>query len=164
MRQPWWEWGMWMYRTVFTQTNGAGGAIVVDIVPIQGTTMIVVLAKGANDGTNTLDMTRIDEDNNEVARFVDVASAGSTAGIFPQTHSAAATSASIIDSTSLEARIFRADDKLSIFQTGAGASNDTLTIAIRALLSSAERPIVSKGRSTNQGDVTIGTPSVDMIR
>ncbi len=164
MRQPWWEWGMWQYRVVVTQANGAGGAVVVDVAPLQGLSMIIISAKGANSGANSLDMTRVDEDNVEVFRFVDVASAGQTAGIMPQTQSAAGASASLADSTPVETRLFRADDKFSIFQAGAGAQNDTLTIAIRAFLSSPERPLVIKSRSTNAGDVTIGTPTVDQVR
>ncbi len=164
MRQPWWEWGMWQYRAVVTQVNAAGGAIFVDFFPLQGTTMLIVLAKAANSGTNSLDMTRIDEDQAEVARYVDVASAGQTAGIMPQSQSSASASASLIDSTSTEVRMFRANDGFSIFQAGAGAQNDTLTVAVRAFLSSPERPLVSKARSTNQGDVTIATPTVDDVR
>ncbi len=163
MNDPWWEWGIWAFRASVEQANGAGGAIVLDIAPAVGDTMIIISAKGANSGTNSLDMTRIDEDQAEVARYVDVASAASTAGIMPQSVSNAAASASVIDSTNILERLFRGDDVFSIFQTGAGAQFDTLVITIRALLSSSSIPTVSKARSTNQVDVTIVAPTVNKI-
>ncbi len=164
MRQPWWEWGMWFYRAVFTQTNGAGGAIVVDVVPVAGMSMIIVNCFAENSGTNGLVMRRVDEDNIFSGQYLSVASAAGTKGIIPQVSDRGVTDDSIMSSESTEARFFRANDKFAIVQTGAGAQNDTLTVSLRAFLSCAERPIVSKGRSTNQGDVTIGTPTVDAIR
>ncbi len=164
MRQPWWEWGLWMYRASIAQANGAGGAIVMDVVPLQGTTMIVMSALGENDGaSNGIQIVRSDEDGNEIM-FTSIASAGQTKTGIPQSVPSSTTSAVRVDSTPMETRVFRANDRLTIQQTGAGAQNDTLVIQIRAFLSSADRPIVSKGRSTNPGDVTIATPTVDMIR
>ncbi len=163
MRQPWWEWGIWFYHAVVTQANGAGGSIIMDFVPVQGMTMIVMHAMGINSGTNTLDIDRNDEDDVRSVSFVDVASGAGTVGSIPRAYTALTTGRRI-DSTSIETRIFRADDRFVIRQEGAGASGDTLTVDLRAFLSSAERPIISKGRSTNQADVTIATPTVDVIR
>ncbi len=164
MRQPWWEWGVWFYRALVTQANGAGGAIVVDLVPVAGMDMIVVMASGVNSGTNDLKMERTDEDNNVAAVFYSVASAAGTKGIIPQSTAFSETSTLGMNTVPLETRIFRAGDKLTVRQTGAGAQNDTLLVVVRAFLSSAERPIVTKARSTNSGDVTIATPTVDAIR
>ncbi len=164
MRQPWWEWGLWQYRNVFTQTNAGGGAIVVDVVPVAGMSMLVVHVLGVNSATNTIDIVKVDEDNNQAIRFADIASGAGTSAAVPQSNSQAVASTRVIDSTPMETRIFRSDDKLSIFQSAAGNQNDTLELVIRAFLSSAERPIVTKARSTNPGDVTTGTPTVDRIR
>lgn len=164
MRQRWYEWGVWFYRASIAQANGAGGAIVIDFAPLQGTTMIVMMAAGENSGTNSLQMLRSDEDNNRSGFYLDVASAATVQGAIPQSLSNSGTDALKIDSTSMETRLFRADDRFTIQQTGAGAQNDTMLVVLRALLSSASRPIVSQARSTNPGDVTIATPTVDMMR
>ncbi len=164
MRQPWWEWGMWFYRASIAQANAAGGAIVVDFVPVQGVTMIIASCHAINSGTNSLTMKRTDEDNNQNPFFLSISSGATTEGGLPRVSPSGSTDTGIIGTEAIETRMFRADDKFTIAQTGAGAQNDTLIVVIRAFLSSAERPIVTKGRSTNQGNVTIATPTVDMIR
>lgn len=163
MRQPWWEWGLWMYRSVTTQANGAGGAIVLDFVPLQGMTMMVLSVVGINSGTNTLRIQRVDEDNSIPTQWVSVASGAGTIASVPRASTVAGTGR-IADSSYVPALLIRADDKLTVTQTGAGAQNDTLEVSIRALLSSNTLPIISKGRSTNQADVTIATPTVNMVR
>lgn len=164
MRQPWYEWGMWFYRASVAQANGAGGAIVIDFAPLQGMTMIVMHAMGSNSGTNSLRMARHDEDNTLSAILLEVASAATTQGAIPQPGPGITNDGQVFDSTPIETRLFRADDKFTISQTGAGAQNDTMVVDVRALLSSPTRPIVSKARSTNQGDVTIATPTINEIR
>ncbi len=164
MRQPWWEWGMWFYRAVITQTNGAGGAIVMDIAPTGGNMMLVMHAKGVNSGTNSLQILRNDEDNNESIRMATVASGAGSVITIPRDSLGVSTDSGHAISAPMETRFFRASDRFVILQGGAGAQNDTLTIDIRAFLSSADRPVVTKGRSTNAGDVTIATPTVDSIR
>ncbi len=163
MRQPYWEWGMWMYRASVAQANGAGGAIVMFFAPLQGSSMIVIDVRGSNSGTNTLQILRVDEDGNEGPFWSSIGSGLATVGTIPRGFTTLTTS-DFIDTTDLLARMIRAGDTLRIQQTGAGAQNDTLIVEIRAFLSSAERPIVSKALSTNAGDVTIATPTVDMIR
>ncbi len=163
MRQPYWEWGLWSYRVVVTQANGAGGAIVVDLSPVAGMTMIVASFSALNSGNNGLILTSRDEDVNEGQRFIEIASAGQTSATIPRGIEGSASQLNT-DSIPMETRIYRASDRFSVQQTGAGAQNDTLTLMMRALLSSAERPLVSKGRSTNPSDVTIATPTVDVIR
>ncbi len=163
MRERWYEWGVWFFRASVAQANGAGGAIVVDFFPLQGQTMIVMIATGENSGTNGLQINRTDEDNETIALTAIASAAGTKSGI-PQQVASSTTSALRVDSTPIEVRLFRANDGLTIEQTGAGAQNDTLIVTLRALLSSNTRPIVSKARSTNAGDVTIATPTVDLIR
>ncbi len=164
MRQPWWEWGMWMYRVSVAQANAGGGAIVVDFVPVAGVSMIVTFVRAENSGTNGLQILRVDEDNSVGPFYASVSSAATTQAVIPQSFSGATTDGVTFDSTDLFTRFFRANDKFTVQQTGAGAQNDTLVINLRAFLSCAERPIVTKGRSTNPSDVTIGTPSVDVIQ
>ncbi len=165
MRQPWWEWGMWMYRVSVAQANAAGGAIVVDFVPVAGVSMVLLHLRANNDGdANGLQILKTDEDDNTDVFYASVSSGATTQATVPQALSGSASDQVVIDSTDPMTRFFRADDKLTVNQTGAGAQNDTLVISLRAFLSCAERPIVTKGRSTNPSDVTIGTPSLDKIR
>ncbi len=164
MRQPWWEWGLWQYRAVVTQANAAGGAITVDFAPLQGMTMIVVRCHAINSGTNSLQMGAVDEDNAQNPLYLSISSAGTVEGGLPRISPSGSTDTAIVGSEAIETRMFRAGDYFSISQLGAGAQNDTLTVVMRALLSSPQRPLVLKLRSTNQGDVTIATPTVDDIR
>ncbi len=163
MRQPYWEWGMWQYRAVVTQANAAGGAIIVDVVPVAGMDMLVIHAAGTNSGTNGIAIYRMDEDDAVAGVYVSVASGAGTIASIPRSLQGGGTSEQF-DSVDIMTRLIRSDDKLAFQQSVAGAQNDTLAINIRALLSSAERPIVTKARSTNSADVTIATPTVDKIR
>ncbi len=166
MRQPPWEWGMWFFRASVAQANAGGGAIILDFAPLQGTTMMVLEASGKNSGTNTLNMFRNDEDNNSLGFYLSVASAAATEGAIPRNFNNLASDSSSLSSIPgiFGNLTFRGGDQFTIEQTGAGAQNDTLVVQLRALLSSPVRPIVSKLRSTNQANVTIATPTVDMIR
>ncbi len=163
MRQPWWEWGIWIYRVSVAQANGAGGAIILDFAPIGGTTMIIIKAEAINSGTNAVRMERTDADNNRCTRLLDITSGVGAQGSIPRTYTATTTSVTI-DSTPMETRLFRSEDKFTIRQTVAGSQDDTIMIALRAFLSSAERPIVTKARSTNPSDVTIAAPTINVIR
>ncbi len=163
MRQPWWEWGLWQYRASIAQANAGGGAIVVDFFPLQGVTMIVLWARGTNSGTNSLQIVTTDEDNIVNPFWSSIASAAGSVGTVPRTFNAT-TDSDFIDTTDMAVRMIRANDGLTIRQTGAGAQNDTLVVELRALLSSPERALVSKARSTNQADVTIAAPTVNKIR
>lgn len=160
---PWWDWGYWAYRASTAQANGAGGAIVLDITPAVGETMIIMEASGSNSGTNGVRIERTDEDSNIAARYVDVASAGTSKGALPQEASGSTTNTLVVTSVPMEARLFRGDDLFTIKQTGAGAQNDTLIIVVRAFLSEATMPTVAKGRSTNPGDVTIAAATENKI-
>ncbi len=163
MRQPWWEWGMWYYRVSIAQANGAGGAIFVDFAPVAGQTMIIMRCHAINSGTNGLRMSSNDEDNVDAPLYLFISSAANVEGGLPRLSPSGSTDTGIVGTEPIETRMFRQGDKFSIAQTGAGAQNDTMLVTIRAFLSSAERPIVLKARSTNPGDVTIATPTVDVI-
>ncbi len=160
MRQPWWEWGLWQYRVSVAQANGAGGAITVDIVAVAGESMKVQLAMGLNSGTNGLVIQLTDTGDNLITEWLNIASGAGTKGVIPRMENDL--TASSFRSSSHDIWI-REQDKLTIRQTGAGAQNDTLVVAVRAFLSCAERPIVLKARSTNAADVTIATPTLDVI-
>ncbi len=162
MSQPLWEWGLWAFRASVAQANGAGGAIIVDTEPAVGDTMIVIQAEGVNSGTNNLIIQRNDEDDELSGRFVNIASGAGTVGSIPRSMQSVTTTP-LIDSSYPINLMFRGDDYLSILQTGAGSQNDTLLVTIRALLSSSALPTVTKTRSTNAGDVTISTPTVNKI-
>lgn len=158
------RWGYWAYRAIATQVNAGGGAIVLDVKPATGATMIVMAAIGTNSGTNTLQIARVDEDDNDAQIFVLVGSAGGTEGAIPQISDRTTTSTAMSDSTPIETRLFRGDDMFTVRQSGAGAQNDTLTLRIRALLSPGSlKPVVAKDRSTNEADVTIATPTEDKV-
>lgn len=161
--EPWYQWGIWAFRAVYTQANGAGGAIVVDVAPARGQTMIIMHAYGINSGTNALQMLRNDEDDATSTMYLDVASAATTEGAIPQNLAGSGTDGRRIDSTPQETRFFRGDDQFTVQQTGAGAQNDTLTIDLRAFLSGPAIPARSVLRSTNPGDVTEATPLVNVI-
>lgn len=161
-RPPWWEWGIWAFRAVYTQANAGGGAVVVDFTPGAGDTMILMNLEAENSGTNTLQVQRTDEDNNRSGRFVQVSSAAGVFATVPRGTTIAGSSATM-DSTLIETRLFRGDDLLTVLQTGAGVADDTLTITLRALLSSPVIPTRDLSRSTNSGDVTEATPTVNKV-
>ncbi len=156
-----WNWPVWVYRASVAQANGAGGAIVLDFPPAVDDTMIITQAYAINSGTNALEMRRTDEDNNQNILYLSVASAATVEATIPRTFSETGDSG-FHDSTDPMTRLYRGDDIFTIQQTGAGAQNDTLIVALRAFLSSFTIPTVSKARSTNSADVTI-TPTVNKI-
>jgi hypothetical protein len=161
------HWAMFAYRNIFKQTNGAAGAIVVDFTPGSGDIMIVHESLASNSGTNTVEIRRIDKDNNDVVRYCDVASGSGTVGATPR-DGVAPTSGNVLV-TSKEI-LFYGKDKYSMFQGGAGAQNDTFTVVFRALIQ-GRPPTRSVARSTNPGDVdgigvtdgTEGTPTINRV-
>ncbi len=159
--REYWLWPMWIYRSSTAQANAAGGAIVLTFKPADGDTMLLISAIGVNSGTNSLRMERLDEDDNRAFMYVDVGSGAGSAATLPRAK-IEATSSQIGDSTPLETRLIRGDDYFSIRQLGAGAQNDTLIVAIRALLPDHVAPVISKAESTNQANVTI-TETVNKV-
>lgn len=168
--QPWWDWGIFQYRNIYKQTNGAGGAIILDFTPAVGQTMVPIMGQALNSGTNTAQIRVTDEDNNLVNFLAAVASAAGTVASFPQTNSQATASSQNIDSS--RPLFIRNGDKLTLQNSGAGAQNDTLTVVLRVFISSATKPTRSVARSTNAADVdgigvtdgTEGTPTLNVIR
>lgn len=164
-------WGEWMYRNIYKQTNAGGGAIAFDMTPAAGDIMLIVSAHAENSGTNDLNMAIHDEDDNNVARFLDIPSAATLEGGIPQDVAASVNDLIVVSSAPTETRAVRGDNYFSIFQLGAGAQNDTMTVTIRALLSSSALPVRSVARSTNPADVdgigvtdgSEGTPTINRI-
>jgi len=143
---------LWRYRGVATQANAAGGAVIIDISPGAGNYLELIDAFVSNSGTNSVNVAVRDSSNNTVSIHATVASGAATATYLPSIGANAASSGAIASSVGL--KVFGAD-KLSLYQAGAGAQNDTLTVNIRAFVRSDTAPTVSKARSTNQADVTI---------
>ena len=155
--------GHWLYqaRRVATQANVAGGAVIVDISPAAGQTVRLVSLGARNSGTNTLNIFIYDEDNAINPYQAYLANVGSAAGNtfhLPSLGSAASASANIESSQNI---YVAAGQKLSIVQTGAGAQNDTLTVAVTlVLIGSSVEPTWDKSRSTNAADVTLSASTI----
>lgn len=140
---------VWQYRVVATQTNAAGGAIVLDITPGAGNYMLPINGYFNNSGNNGMYARILDSNNNNMGNIARVAAAAGTNVSVPALGAAAATT----NNTSSGLQPIYTVDKLSIYQDGAGVQNDTLTVAIRCYCRS--KPTVSVARSTNPGDVTV---------
>jgi hypothetical protein len=141
---------VWMYRAVATQANAAGGAIALDITPGAGNFIELIVGHVKNSGTNGINGYVYDSANNTVTNFAYANSGAGTSQNYPSIGSSAGASGNFSNSVGL--RVY-GTDKFSILQAGAGAQNDTLTIAIRCYCKSA--PTISKARSTNAADVTL---------
>lgn len=157
---PWWEWGLWVYRSVTTQANAGGGAILLDIEPAEGDQMVLAYLVATNSGTNGFLLRVYDEDNNTGGQFGTVASAATTIVRLPASGDPATTDDNVADSSFL---LVRGDNLFTIQQTGAGAADDTLTLSMAWYLENNTIPTVDKSRSTNPNDVTIATPTVNKV-
>ena len=148
----------WMYqaRRVATQANAAGGKVLVDIAVPSGTVARLVVARADNSGTNSIAWRLYDEDDELMATLGVVGSAGATNLSVPTIGTAPATNNNI---HSL-GQLIPPGAKFTAEQSGAGAQNDTLTIAIILLMSSPVEPTWVKTRSTNVADVTIAASTI----
>lgn len=147
-------------RRVTTQANAAGGAIILDITPPTGQAYRLVALRAVNSGTNTITITLNDEDNATTAALAEIASAAGTKCHLPSIGAAATATGNTINSQDL---IISKGQSLSVYQTGAGVQNDTLTVGfVFEVLNpyASTAPTWSKARSTNQGDVTIATSTI----
>ncbi len=147
----------WIYqaRRVATQGNAAGGAIVIDIAVAQPARLISCL--GFNSGSNTVSIDIVDEDNALTCRLGSVGAAPGTICSVPRTYTSSLSSPQI---TSVGVFI-APGQKLSCYQSNAGAQNDTLTVAlVLELFNSPEEPTWSKDRSTNATDVTLAANTI----
>lgn len=152
----------WFYnvRRVATQANAGGGAIIIDITCPTGQLYKLVSCRGANSGTNTLIAVIADEDLATDMTLAEIASAAGTKFSLPSIGSTSGTSANIANSTGL---LFGQAHTLSIYQTGAGIANDTLTISMTLEVLNPKgttTPIYSKDRSTNAADVTLAASTI----
>ena len=150
---------LWQSRIVFTQTNAAGGAIVADYSTATGQYAELVMLRAINSGTNDLNIKVYDEDNADASGLLAaIASGAGTNCALPSIGASAGTSNHIANSVGLK---ILPGQKLSVYQTGAGAQNDTLTIGVALMLYNLDtEPTISKARSTNAADVTQGTDSI----
>lgn len=153
---------LWQYRASIAQANGAGGAIVLDVANVEGSEFYVLMAKALNSGTNTLRMRRVDEDGNAVEDYLQVASGAASQGAIPRNEDDPTGDSALVSSTAPGALHFAGGDAFRIRQTGAGAQNDTLLVDWRILLRGT-KPTPDISESTNPGDVTIATPTVDKV-
>ena len=153
--------GRWLYqaRRVATQANVAGGAVKVDITPAAGQTLKLIAADMINSGTNAAICSILDEDNAAATNILaNVASGAATRYSLPSIGSAATATGNATNSTDV---IIMAGQKLSFWQSGAGAQNDTLTVAVvLELIGSGVEPTWSKARSTNEADVTLAANTI----
>ena len=150
----------WAYqaRRVATQANAAGGAVVIDISPAAGQAFRVVAVYGKNSGTNVIQCRVLDEDNAANTYLAYLGSAAANYFHLPFSGSTTTSSGNIGSSQGL---MVCPGQKLEISQTGAGAQNDTLTVAVTLeLIGSATEPTWSVARSTNAGDVTLAASTI----
>lgn len=160
--QTWPAARIWQYHAVVTQANAGGGAIVLDVPCTRGTQFFVLHAHGINSGTNTLRIRKVDEDGVTSAEYAQIASAATTEAGIPRAEDDPTLDSALIDSTDIWTRHFAGDDRFEIRQTAAGAQNDTLTVDWRIRLLGI-KPVPNILNSVNPGDVTIATPTVDVI-
>ena len=153
-------WYLYSARRVATQTNVAGGAVVLDIALAAGQVARLVSLQVLNSGTNSLTVNTTDEDDVVHCYYASAASAAAVNYSLPTTTNASATATG--DGT-LAASLFLwfgPGMKLTVAQSGAGADNDTLTVAVTLLLSTSSEPTWSKSRSTNAADVTLADSTI----
>ena len=150
-------WWLYQARRVATQANVAGGAVTVDITVAAGQTAKLIAVYGANSGTNSLFIVGVDEDNNASFSLAGVGSAAANILRAPNVGSVGSASNNLLYSDGF---IIGPGQKLSIYQSGAGAQNDTLTVAVVLLLSTFTEPTWDKSRSTNAADVTLAASTI----
>lgn len=145
-------------RRVATQANGGGGAVIIDVTCAAGQMMRLISASMANSGTNTCAIIVYDEDNASTCQYAYVGSAATTSCRLPSIGSAATASSNIANSQDL---IVLPGQKLSFAQSGAGAQNDTITVAVVfELIGTDDEPTWSVARSTNAGSVTLAASTI----
>ena len=151
---------VWIYqsRIIFTQTNAAGGAIVADYSVATGQIARLVSLRALNSGNNGISVDLVDEDNAASCRYALIGAGAATLCHLPSIGQSATATGAIASSEYL---LTPPGAKLSIYQSAAGAQNDTLTIALTLeLWNLPTEPTISKARSTNAADVTQGTDSI----
>jgi len=150
-------WYLYQARRVATQANAAGGAILIDLATAPGQIAKLLHARVVNSGNNGLQAYIYDEDNAAEAYLLVIGAAAGTSASLPSIGSAATASANNANTKDL---MFGPGQKLSFLQTAAGAQNDTLTLGITLLLTTATEPSWSVARSTNPGNVTLAANTI----
>lgn len=141
---------------VATQGNGAGGAVVIDLSFASASRLVMLSV--LNSGTNTLGITANDEDFARLAKLGYAGSALANAYSLPSIGANASTSD---NNASCVGLLFPAGSVLTLEQAGAGAQNDTMTVAFVFEVLGIPEPVVwSKARSTNQADVALAASTI----
>ena len=149
---------LYQARRVATQANAAGGAVVIDITPAAGQTIRLISLVATNSGTNDMVVETVDEDNARSGYFGAVASAAAVKINLPTIGAAGSSSSNLATSENLRIPV---GEKLVVKQSGAGAQNDTLTVAVvLELIGNGTEPTWSKARSTNEADVTLAANTI----
>ena len=150
-------WYLYQANRIAQQTNGAGGAILVDLTLAAGQVAYLITATGKNSGTNSIVIYTRDEDNATNTDLGVVASGAATVLTAPRTYTGTTTSGYTITSHGL---MIGPGQKLCFEQGGAGVDNDTLGVRVTLLLSTPDIPTWSVARSTNPGDVTLAASTI----
>jgi len=152
---------VWMnsQRRIAQQTNAGGGAIVVDVTPLAGQSMRVVGLRALYTcAAQNLYVIAYDEDNAEGENWTRITGAlANPAANLPSIGTASTATNAVIHSIG---RAIAPGGKLAIYGDQVGADNNTLTIAITALVSRPGELAMDVSRSTNPGDVTLAANTV----
>lgn len=145
-------------RRVATQANVGGGPVIIDVSLATGQIARIIGGRALNSGTNTALGYIIDEDNAVTTTIGTTTSGAGSNSQYPSIGSGATATANIASSVDF---ILPAGAKLSFQQSGAGAQNDTFTVAlILELLNDPTIPTWDKSRSTNPADVTLAASTI----
>lgn len=156
----------WLYQAqrVTTNTNAAGGQILIDITVPAGTTakLIALNAYMVTTGTHTFYAYLEDEDftgtNHNVLLANTGAAAASKAFALPSIGTASNASGSIANSLGL---LIGPGSSITIDAAAAsGVANDHVDIFVILLMSTPTAPTWSKARSANAADVTIAASTI----
>lgn len=153
----------WLYqaRRVATQANAAGGAIKIDIAPVEGQVLILDLANFGNSGNNGINIKVLDEDDATTGILASVGAAAGTYVSVPNHPAAAAASTATATMASSVELLVPYGSKFAFEQSAAGAQNDTATLGVMLVLIGKEtEPTWSVSRSVNAGNVTLAASSI----
>lgn len=148
-------WYIWQMHRILTQTNGAGGALQLNIAMPAGVVGKLVALRAVNSGTNTVYMYRFDEDAALVLPLAAVASAAGTSADLPSVGGAASAAGNLVNTCDMW---FGSGEYMACLNTLAGLQNDTLTVAAVFLLSQNQEPIINttgSGGTPVLGDNTV---------
>lgn len=146
------ETAYWILDVTLTQTNAAGGLMVLRVTCPEYTKMVLCDGRITNSGNNGLYSRKRTSANALTTRIVAVGAAAGTVANMPSQGSNASSSDNNADSRGFE---IIGGEALDFGQTAAGAQNDTMRVQLRfELKSRIEKPTYDFALSTNAADVT----------